>query len=88
MEGGKGEEEWLVGHGGWLEDEGEKAGPAGETHVLSYVINEEAGWTATQIWGFQEVDGERRYARNIVLKKVKGEERVAMRLVYDYVGEN
>ena len=59
--------------------------PGSAEHVLSYVESIGNGWTATQIWGFQVVDGERRYCRNIVV--AKGSERVEMRLVYDYLAE-
>ncbi|KAI3401899.1 hypothetical protein diail_6458 [Diaporthe ilicicola] len=50
--------------------------------VVGYVESLDRGWTAWQVWGFQEVNGERRYARNIVV--AKGDERVEMRLVYDF----
>jgi hypothetical protein len=53
-----------------------------EEVVVSYVESVGNGWTATQVWGFQVVDGVRRYCRNIVV--AKGSERVEMRLVYDY----
>jgi hypothetical protein len=53
--------------------------------VVGYVESLDRGWTATQVWGFQEVNGERRYARNIVV--AKGSERVEMRLVYDFYSE-
>ncbi|KEZ46449.1 Uncharacterized protein SAPIO_CDS0776 [Scedosporium apiospermum] len=69
---------------GWTIDDAEEAGPEGKKHVLSHVESVDNGWTATQIWGFQEVKGERRYVRNIVIKK--GDKRVDMRLVYDYLG--
>ena len=68
---------------GWLEGDDEKAGPAGETHIFSFVQSLDNGWTATQVWGFQEVSGERRYTRNIVV--AKGSDRVQIRLVYDYL---
>jgi hypothetical protein len=69
---------------GFLEDEAEKSGPGGETHACSYVESMDNGWTATQIWGFKIVDGERRYCRNIVVAKAG--ERVELKLVYDYLG--
>lgn len=69
---------------GWEEGEAERAGPAGETHVASYVESLDNGWVARQVWGFQIVEGERRYARNIVV--TKGDKRVEVRLVYDYIG--
>ncbi|SPN96699.1 uncharacterized protein DNG_00219 [Cephalotrichum gorgonifer] len=68
---------------GWLEGEAERTAPGGKDHLLSHVESVN-GWTATQIWGFMEIEGERRYARNIVIKK--GDKRVNMRLVYDYEG--
>jgi hypothetical protein len=67
----------------WLEDEAEKGGPNGETHILSYVESLDSGWTATQVWGFQMIDGVRRYCRNVVV--AKGAERVELRLVYDFL---
>lgn len=54
------------------------------TYFLSEAENPSKGWQAWQIWGFQQVNGERRYCRNaIVTKKDKKE---TLRLVYDYVG--
>ncbi len=67
---------------GWLEGDAEQGGPDGETHILSFVQSLDNGWTATQVWGFQEVKGERRYCRNIVV--AKGSDRVEFRLVYNY----
>ncbi|RYP63810.1 hypothetical protein DL771_009093 [Monosporascus sp. 5C6A] len=73
--------------GEWLEDEAERGGPGGETHILSFArnVDEDRGWTATQVWGFQKVGGERRYVRLIVV--AKGEELVNMKMVYDYTPE-
>ncbi|KAB5579871.1 hypothetical protein GE09DRAFT_1080032 [Coniochaeta sp. 2T2.1] len=68
---------------GWLEGEGENKGPGGESHIESYVESLESGWTARQVWGFQEIEGVRRYCRNIVVEK--GAERVEIRLVYDFL---
>lgn len=58
-----------------------------EVHVHSYVKNVDAagGWIAEQIWGFEDVNGERRYTRRIVVWK-NGEFRRA-RVVYDYKGQ-
>lgn len=69
---------------GWLSGEAEATGPGGKDHVLSFVENVDSHWTAEQIWGFMEIEGQRRYARNIVIRK--GDERVNLRLVYDYQG--
>jgi len=52
-------------------------------YLQSYVESKTNGWTAEQIWGFQVVDGKRRYCRNIVV--LKGSDRAAVRLVYDYL---
>ncbi|KAL2107937.1 hypothetical protein VUR80DRAFT_4478 [Thermomyces stellatus] len=68
----------------WLEGDEEKTGPEGKDHVWSFVRSVDSDWTAEQIWGFQTIEGERRYCRNIVIRK--GDERVNMRLVYDYLG--
>lgn len=62
----------------WLPENNE--GDVIESNVES--VNN--GWTAKQIWGFQEIDGARRYARNVVV--TKGPERKEARLYYDYVG--
>ncbi|KAK4464142.1 hypothetical protein QBC42DRAFT_263987 [Cladorrhinum samala] len=69
---------------GWLEGEEEKTGPNGESHFLSHVESYDAGWTATQVWGFKtDKEGKRRYARNVVI--AKGAERVELQLWYDYI---
>lgn len=71
----------------WGPEDEERAGPENKAHMLSFVRNldEGKGWEATQIWGFQVVDGERRYCRNIRLTK-PGEKTLYTRLVYDYKG--
>ncbi len=69
---------------GWLED-GEQAGPNGESHVNSWVVNEEKGWTAEQIWGFADIEGKRYYVRRVVV--TKGKEVLSVRLVYDWQGK-
>jgi len=67
----------------WLEEDAEKTGPKGESHMLSHVESVDNGWTATQIWGFQLVEGVRKYVRHIVI--AKGGDRVELKLVYDFV---
>jgi len=69
---------------GWLE-EGEQAGPNGETHVQNFVVNEEKGWTAEQIWGFAIVEEKRYYVRRVVV--TKGAEVLSVRLVYNWQGK-
>lgn len=54
----------------------------GNNLIHSHAASEANGWTATQIWGFQEVDGERHYCRNIVIEKE--ERRAEFRFVYDW----
>jgi hypothetical protein len=73
----------FLAKGPWLEGDEEKAGPNGETHMLSYVESLDNGWTATQIWGFKIINGERKYVRNILI--AKGDKRVELVMVYDYV---
>jgi hypothetical protein len=69
---------------GWDADATEPGGPDGKKHVLSHAENLDpsGGWTAIQIWGFQVVDGERRYVRNVVVQK--DDQRAEFRLVYDW----
>lgn len=54
--------------------------------VDNYVESQGNGWVARQLWGFQEVNGVRKYARNIVVKKGPQVERIT--LIYDYKGPN
>ena len=71
-----------VGGDGWIKQGWEEAG--GE-FLESWVKNEEYGWTAHQIWGFDVKDkGERKYVRRIVVRK--GDEVKNARMVYDYLG--
>ena len=89
----KGQTRWVNGEdvedaflkSGWLEGEDEKKGPNGETHVLSHVESYTDGWTATQVWGFKTIEGERRHVRNVVIAKPEKGERVELQLVYDYL---
>ena len=77
------EDAFLKGKAGeWLEGDEEKGGPAGETHLWSHVVNEQNEWTADQIWGFQLVEGVRKYVRHIVVANKKGD-RAELKLVYD-----
>lgn len=55
----------------------------GKNLIQSYVESQDNGWIATQIWGFQTINGERRYARHVLV--TKGDKRVQVRFVYDYV---
>ncbi|TPX08915.1 uncharacterized protein E0L32_009619 [Thyridium curvatum] len=75
------EDEFLKA--GWNEEGETAGGQDGKLHMLSWVESLDRGWVATQVWGFKKVDGERMYARNIVI--TKGKERVELNLYYDYV---
>ncbi|KAI1629109.1 hypothetical protein EDD37DRAFT_616076 [Exophiala viscosa] len=56
-----------------------------EEHVQSIVKQVGGGdWTAEQVWGFEEINGERRYTRRLIVWKAGKEEKC--RLVYDYKG--
>jgi len=58
---------------------------AGEL-VNSYVESTKNGWTARQVWGFQNVQVEgqaqRRYVRNVVVKKA--DKTIRAKLIYDF----
>lgn len=57
-----------------------------DVHVQSIVKNIGGGdWTAEQIWGFEEINGERRYTRRLIVWNGQGKEEKC-RLVYDYKG--
>lgn len=85
----KGRTKWVantaeIGDDAFLKSNWATDGEADE-HIFAYVENLDKGWTATQVWGFQVVNGERRHARNVVV--AKGTERVEMRMIYDFVPE-
>ncbi|KII93795.1 hypothetical protein PLICRDRAFT_36026 [Plicaturopsis crispa FD-325 SS-3] len=67
----------------WLPDVAEH----GAIHSYVQSDTEKSGttWIAEQIWGFEVVDGERRYARHISFTGPGGEH-IDARLVYDYLG--
>ena len=66
---------------GWLKETEE-----GEI-VESFVDNDGAKWTAWQIWGFAEINGERRLTRRFAIRKKDRNEVVRVRLTYDWKGE-
>ncbi|KAI0436850.1 hypothetical protein F4803DRAFT_566527 [Xylaria telfairii] len=67
----------------WIENpDAEGKGPKGETLILNHV-KADAGWLATQVWGFQDVGGERRYVRNVVV--AKGGKFESFKMIYDFV---
>jgi hypothetical protein len=54
----------------------------GET-IHNHVESVNDGWIVDQVWGFEELSGERRYVRHVVITK-EGK-RVQARLVYDFI---
>ncbi|CAF9910583.1 hypothetical protein IMSHALPRED_009244 [Imshaugia aleurites] len=53
-------------------------------HVQALAESIGNGWTADQVWGFEEVEGKRHYVRHTVVRK--GDDWKQARLVYDYKG--
>lgn len=51
--------------------------------IYGFVQSLDSTWTATQLWGFSVVKGDRRHTRNVVISK--GDKKVQIRLVYDYI---
>lgn len=66
---------------GWLKETEE-----GEI-VESFVDNDGAKWTGWQIWGFAEINGERRLTRRFAIRRKDKNEVVRIRLTYDWAGE-
>ncbi|KAJ5082734.1 hypothetical protein N7532_011777 [Penicillium argentinense] len=65
-----------------VDEEGEEFGEGEGLYMQSFVQNNENGWTAEQIWGFELVDGERRHTRRVAVTKA-GKVELA-RLVYTF----
>ncbi|KAI0029147.1 hypothetical protein K488DRAFT_89017 [Vararia minispora EC-137] len=59
----------------------------GTVHAFAESDTEKSGttWTSNQTWGFEDVNGERRYTRRIDFYGPEGEH-LEKRLVYDYAG--
>lgn len=53
--------------------------------IQTSVLSLDKGWTTEQIWGFAEVNGQRKHVRRILTKQ-KGKE-IRVRTVYDWVGK-
>ncbi|KAK1142531.1 hypothetical protein N8T08_007505 [Aspergillus melleus] len=69
---------------GFLVDaEGEEYGEGEGLWLQSFVNNLNNGWTAEQIWGFENVNGERYYTRRVVVSK-DGKSELA-RFVYTFI---
>ncbi|KAI9768102.1 MAG: hypothetical protein M1840_005136 [Geoglossum simile] len=57
-----------------------------EVAIEEIIRSAENGWESHAVWGFEEIDGKRHYTRNSVTEK--GEERMSVRVVYDYLRDN
>jgi hypothetical protein len=51
--------------------------------IEEIVKSPKGGWETRAVWGFEEIDGQRRYTRNCVTEKE--EEKLSVRFVYDYL---
>ncbi|EDN10255.1 predicted protein [Histoplasma mississippiense (nom. inval.)] len=59
---------------------------ANEDLLQSWVRSLDNGWTAEQIWGFERIEGVRRYTRRVVV--AKGGEVQKVRLVYTFMNRS
>ncbi|KAK8203923.1 hypothetical protein IWZ01DRAFT_486352 [Phyllosticta capitalensis] len=71
----------FMKEGEWDESVTAKGGEV----VESWVESVDKGWMAWQIWGFELVDGVRRYVRHVVVRGKGGKGVKRVRLVYDWV---
>lgn len=53
-------------------------------HIWAAVTNERSGMRGEQVWGFELIAGKRYHVNRMVLRK--GEERVDLRIVFDWAG--
>ncbi|KAN0129521.1 hypothetical protein V8E53_012703 [Lactarius tabidus] len=74
------EEDFL--RGGWLPDTVEH-GVIG-SWIESDTAKSGYSWTSDEVWGFEEVKGERRYTRHVKFTEKPGGKVVKARIVYDY----
>jgi len=66
---------------GWLPDTEEHG--AINSYVKSDTPKSNTTWSVEQVWGFEEISGERRYARHLDFTGPEGE-RIQARVVYDF----
>lgn len=66
--------------GTWLEGDSED--------VLIQAVGKkpEDAWEATHLWGFEEIDGERKHTRRVKVTRQDGET-INVRMIYDYDGD-
>ncbi|OCH96031.1 hypothetical protein OBBRIDRAFT_358687 [Obba rivulosa] len=73
--------DWL--REGWMDDVWEHG--TVDTRAQSATEKSHTTWAVEQTWGFEEIDGEKRYARHLDFLGPGGE-KIRARLVYDYQG--
>lgn len=68
-----------------VEELGQELGDGEGLWLQNFVVNQDEGygWTAEQIWGFETVQGERRYTRRFAV--AKDDQYVLVRLVYTFL---
>jgi len=66
---------------GWLEETTEKG--LIDILVESDTEKNKNKWTLHMVWGFAEIEGERKYVRRVLFKGPEGQE-LKKRIVYDY----
>ncbi|KAI0639813.1 hypothetical protein C8Q77DRAFT_87710 [Trametes polyzona] len=76
------EREWLKKD--WL-DESLENGAIIYTYAKSDTEKSGTTWSSEQTWGFEQINGEKRYARHVHFVGPGGED-IEIRLVYDYTG--
>jgi len=76
-------DEWLKE--GWFSDTTEHG--AIQAFAESDTPKSGTSWSADAIWGFAEIDGERKYTRRVYFVG-PGKEDIKARMVYDYSGPN
>ena len=69
------DDEFLLS--GWIDE--------GPQQIQAYVESVGDGWTANQVWGFEQREGNRMFVRRVVVKKDQQVEKVS--LVYDFEKE-
>lgn len=72
--------------GKWMKEGWEPAFLEKGEAIETYVESTTKGWTANQFWGFEIIDGERRYTRHVVVKDKSGKKVLRIKLVYDWAG--
>lgn len=71
---------------GWLGSEDGADSAHDEKQLIQmFLESTKKGWTGETVWGFETVDGQRRYTRRLVYHK--GDRVEMARLVYDYLGK-